>query len=266
MQTFWEQNRNLIAFFLFILSLITLVLLWEVGVRMGGFSELIPSPLETAKEFWRWVSNPFYDNGPNDKGIGWLVLFSLRRVCLGFLIGVCIAIPVGVLMGLSEVAAKAFNPYVQVLRPVSPLAWLPLGLGLLKDSEATALFVITITSMWPTLLNTKFGVSTVDKSYLDVTRSLGASFWRTVIKVILPAAAPNIVAGMRIGFGIAWLVIVAAEIIIGNLGMGYFVWNEWNNLSITSLITGIIVIGLVGFVFDRLFALLQSWVAYGRQV
>ncbi|MCS6782592.1 MAG: ABC transporter permease [Gloeomargarita sp. SKYBB_i_bin120] len=266
MPTVWERHRNITALALFILSFMVLVTLWDMGVKARIFSELIPSPFDTAKEFWRWVSNPFYDNGPNDKGIGWLVLFSLRRVCLGFLIGVSIAIPVGVLMGLSEVVDKALNPYVQVLRPVSPLAWLPLGLGLLKDSEATALFVITITSMWPTLLNTRFGVSTVDKSYLDVTRFLGASFWRTITRVILPAAAPNIVAGMRIGFGIAWLVIVAAEIIIGNLGMGYFVWNEWNNLSITSLITGIIVIGFVGLLFDRLFALLQSWVAYGRQV
>jgi len=120
------------------------------------------------------MDHPFYDNGPNDKGIGWLLLFSLRRVSTGFLIGVAIAVPVGVLVGLSEVASKAIDPYIQVLKPVSPLAWLPLGLGLLKDSEATALFVITITSLWPTLLNTKFGVSAVDKSYLDVTRSLGA--------------------------------------------------------------------------------------------
>jgi nitrate/nitrite transport system permease protein len=266
MLKFWEQNRNLTAFVLFILSFITLVSLWEWGVQAKIFSELMPSPLDTGKEFWRWVSDPFYDNGPNDKGIGWLLLFSLRRVITGFLIGVVIAIPVGVLVGLSEVASKAIDPYIQVLKPVSPLAWLPLGLGLLKDSEATALFVITITSLWPTLLNTKFGVSTVDKSYLDVTRSLGASPWRTITMVILPAAAPSIVAGMRIGIGIAWLVIVAAEIIIGNLGMGYFVWNEWNNLSITSLISGIIVIGVVGFLFDRIFGLLQSWVSYGRQV
>jgi len=266
MLNFWEQNRNLIAFVLFVLSFVTLVAVWEWGVQTQVFSELMPSPIETGKEFWRWVSDPFYDNGPSDKGIGWLLLFSLRRVCMGFLIGVAIAIPVGVLVGLSEVASKAIDPYIQVLKPVSPLAWLPLGLGLLKDSEATALFVITITSMWPTLLNTKFGVSTVDKSYLDVTRSLGASPWRTITRVILPASAPNIVAGMRIGIGIAWLVIVAAEIIIGNLGMGYFVWNEWNNLSITSLITGIIVIGVVGFLFDRIFGFLQSWVSYGRQV
>jgi nitrate/nitrite transport system permease protein len=266
MLKFWQQNRNLTAFVLFVLSFIALVSFWEWGVQSRLFSELMPSPFATAKEFWRWVSNPFYENGPSDKGIGWLLLFSLRRVFTGFLIGVAIAIPVGVLTGLSEVAAKALDPYIQVLRPVSPLAWLPLGLGLFKDSEATALFVITITSMWPTLLNTKFGVSTVDKSYLDVTRSLGASPWRTITKVILPAAAPNIVAGMRIGIGIAWLVIVAAEIIIGNLGMGYFVWNEWNNLSITSLISGIIVIGVVGFLFDRVFALLHKWVSYGRQV
>ncbi|WP_371257820.1 ABC transporter permease [Synechococcus sp. PCC 7502] len=146
------------------------------------------------------------------------------------------------------------------------MATFPLGLGLLKDSENTALFVIAITSMWPTLINTKFGVSNVDKSYLDVARSLGASKWRTIQKVILPAAAPSIVAGLRISIGIAWLVIVAAEILLGGTGIGYFIWNEWNNLSITSIITAIIVIGFVGLLFDRLFGLLQHWVSFGRQV
>lgn len=266
MSKLWEQQRNAIAFGLFIFSFILIVGFWEVGVNLQLFSPLMPSASQTGADFWQWITDPFYDRGPNDKGIGWQLLASLRRVLTGFALGSAIAIPLGILIGLSEVVSKAVDPYIQLLKPVSPLAWLPLGLGLLKDSESTALFVIAITSMWPTLINTKFGVSNVDKSYLDVARSLGASRWRTIQKIILPAAAPSIVAGLRISIGIAWLVIVAAEILLGGTGVGYFVWNEWNNLSITSIITAIIVIGFVGLLFDKLFGLLQSWVSFGRQV
>ncbi|NJL56935.1 nitrate ABC transporter permease [bacterium] len=259
-------NTNQKAFLLFLLILSTTLLLWEVGVKCGWFSQLMPSASATLKEFWWWVSNPFFDYGPNDKGIGWLLLTSLRRVLLGFAIGSAIAIPFGILIGLSEVTSRAVDPFIQILKPVSPLAWLPLGLGLLKNSESTALFVIAITSIWPTLINTKFGVSNVDRSYLDVTRTLGASRWRTLTKVILPAAAPYIVSGLRISISIAWLVIVAAEILVGGSGIGYFVWNEWNNLKITSIITAILIIGVVGLVLDRLFGLLQNWVAFGQRL
>lgn len=262
----FSLNTNQKAFLLFLLILGTVLLFWEIGARMEIFSPLMPSASETLKDFWWWISDPFFDYGPNDKGIGWLLLTSLRRVLLGFAIGSAIAIPLGILIGLSEVASRAVDPFIQILKPVSPLAWLPLGLGLLKNSENTALFVIAITSIWPTLINTKFGVSNVDHSYLDVARTLGASRWRTLFKVILPAAAPYIVSGLRISIGIAWLVIVAAEILVGGSGIGYFVWNEWNNLKITSIITAILVIGLVGLVLDRIFGLLQSWVAFGRQL
>lgn len=254
------------AFLLFLLILGVVLLFWEIGARLNIFSPLMPSASETLKDFWWWISNPFFDYGPNDKGIGWMLLTSLRRVILGFAIGSAIAIPLGILIGLSEVASRAVDPFIQILKPVSPLAWLPLGLGLLKNSENTALFVIAITSIWPTLINTKFGVSHVDHSYLDVARTLGASRWRTLIKVILPAAAPYIVSGLRISIGIAWLVIVAAEILVGGSGVGYFVWNEWNNLKITSIITAILVIGLVGLLLDRVFELLQKWVAFGQRL
>jgi nitrate/nitrite transport system permease protein len=262
----WRLTTNQKASLLFLLILGTVLLVWELGAQFQIFSPLMPSASATLKDFWWWISDPFFDYGPNDKGVGWLLLTSLRRVILGFAIGSAIAIPLGILIGLSEVASRAVDPFIQVLKPVSPLAWLPLGLGLLKNSESTALFVIAITSIWPTLINTKFGVSHVDSSYLDVARSLGASRWRTLIKVILPAAAPYIVSGLRISIGIAWLVIVAAEILVGGSGIGYFVWNEWNNLKITSIITAILIIGCVGLLLDRLFGLLQTWVAFGRQL
>jgi nitrate/nitrite transport system permease protein len=259
-------TTNQKAALLFLAILATLLLVWELGARLQWFSPLMPSASQTLIDLWGWISDPFFDYGPNDKGIGWLLLTSLRRVLTGFAIGSAIAIPLGILIGLSEVVSRAVDPFIQILRPVSPLAWLPLGLALLKNSENTALFVIAITSIWPTLINTRFGVQHVDPSYLDVARTLGASRWRTLTKVILPAAAPYIVSGLRISIGIAWLVIVAAEILVGGSGIGYFVWNEWNNLKITSIITAIIVIGIVGLILDRLFAILQNWVAFGRKV
>ncbi|HAN46744.1 MAG TPA: nitrate ABC transporter, permease protein [Cyanobacteria bacterium UBA8156] len=258
-------NQDLQAFVLFLGSLLLFLGLWELGAQAGWFAKLMPSASRTLIDLWGWFSDPFYDAGPNDKGIGWHLLSSLRRVAIGFTMGSLVAIPLGIAVGLSAVASKAIDPYIQLLKPVSPLAWLPLGLGLFKDSELTAIFVIAITSVWPTLVNTKFGVSNVNSDYLDVARMLGASRWRTIVKVILPAAAPYIVSGLRISIGISWLVIVAAEILVGGTGVGYFVWNEWNNLSITSILTAIVAIGLVGIVLDRAFGLLQSFVSFGRQ-
>ena len=261
----WLKNKNLQALALFLISLAVFLILWELGAKLGFFSKLMPSASQTIVDFWGWISKPFYDYGPNDKGIGWHLLVSLRRVAIGFTIGSVIAVPVGVAVGLSEVVSKAVDPYIQLLKPVSPLAWLPLGLGILQDSELTAVFVIAITSIWPTLLNTKFGISNVSQDYLDVAKTLGSSRRRTIFKVILPAAAPSIVSGLRISMGISWLVIVAAEILVGGTGLGYFVWNEWNNLSITSIITAIIVIGIVGIILDQLFGLLQRFVSFGKQ-
>lgn len=260
----FRLNTNQKALILFFLILAVFLGLWELGAALKIFLPIMPSASQTLKDFWFWISDPFFDYGPNDKGIGLLLLTSLRRVMIGFLIGSAIAVPLGILIGLSPVVSQAVDPFIQILRPVSPLAWLPLGLALMRDSEKTALFVIAITSTWPTLMNTKFGVSNVDSSYLNVAKTLGASRWRTIRKVILPAAAPSIVAGLRISMGIAWLVIVAAEILLSG-GIGYFIWNEWNNLKITSIITAILIVGLVGVLLDRLFALLQSWVSFGQR-
>jgi nitrate/nitrite transport system permease protein len=250
---------------LFLILLSGVLIIWELGVQYQIFSPVMPAASRTISDFWGWISDPFYDNGPNDKGIGVHLLASLQRVLTGFLLGSAIAIPLGILIGLSEVVSKAVDPFIQLLRPVSPLAWLPLGLGIIKSSEGTALFVIAITSVWATLINTKFGVSNVSQDYLIVARSLGASRWRTIWKVILPAAAPNIIAGLRISIGISWLVIVAAEMIVGGTGIGSFVWAEWNNLNVTSIISAIVVIGLAGIVLDRALGLLQSWVSFGQR-
>ncbi|NET34607.1 MAG: ABC transporter permease [Cyanothece sp. SIO1E1] len=256
-------NENMRAIALFMLSLGLFLLFWEIGANSGWFAKGMPTASKTLEEFWWWTTNPFFNNGPNDLGIGWNLLISLRRVSIGYIGASLLAVPLGILIGISPVAYKAFNPYVQLLKPVSPLAWLPLGLYILRDSEQTGIFIIFISSMWPTLINTAFGVASVDKDYLDVANTLGASRLRTIFKVIIPAALPNIVSGLRISMGIAWLVIVAAEMLLGT-GLGYFIWNEWNNLYIPNILVTIFIIGLVGLALDSIFAALEKFVTFGR--
>ena len=208
------------------------------------------------------LSRPFYDNGPNDKGLGVQLAHSLGRVGLGFLLAMAVAIPLGFLIGMSPLAYKALDPFIQVLKPISPLAWMPLALYTIKDSAISGIFVIFICSVWPMLINTAFGVAGVRKEWLNVARTLEVKPIRRAFEVILPAAAPTILTGMRISMGIAWLVIVAAEMLVGGAGIGYFVWNEWNNLSLPNVIFAILVIGVVGMLLDLMFARLQKAVTY----
>ncbi len=208
------------------------------------------------------LASPFYDNGPNDKGIGLQLAYSLGRVALGFGIAAAVAIPLGFLIGMSPLVYRALDPFIQVLKPISPLAWMPLALYTIKDSDISGVFVIFICSVWPMLINTAFGVAGVRRDWLNVARTLEVAPLRKAFEVILPAAAPTILTGMRISMGIAWLVIVAAEMLVGGTGIGYFVWNEWNNLSLPNVIFAILVIGLVGMVLDLLFARLQKAVTY----
>lgn len=265
------QNENLQAIALFFLSLALFLGFWELGATEWEFGETsfrlfakgMPTASKTLSEFWWWITNPFFDNGPNDLGIGWNLLVSLRRVAIGYTLASAIAVPLGILIGISGVAFKAFNPYIQLLKPVSPLAWLPLGLYIFRDSEKTGVFIILISSIWPTLINTAFGVANVGSEYLDVAKTLGASRLRTILKVIIPAALPSIVAGLRISMGISWLVIVAAEMLLGT-GLGYFIWNEWNNLYIPNILVAIFIIGLTGIVLDSIFGALEAFVAFGR--
>jgi nitrate/nitrite transport system permease protein len=208
------------------------------------------------------LSNPFYDNGPNDKGIAIQLGHSLLRVGLGFLIAALVAVPLGFVIGMSPLLYRALDPFIQVLKPISPLAWMPLALYTIKDSSISGVFVIFICSVWPMLLNTSFGVANVRREWLNVAKTLEVRPLRRAFEVILPAAAPTILTGMRISMGIAWLVIVAAEMLVGGTGIGYFVWNEWNNLSLTNVIFAILMIGLVGMALDALFARLQKAVTY----
>jgi nitrate/nitrite transport system permease protein len=231
----------------------------EVGSqKTTGF----PTLSQVGATFVRQLADPFYDNGPNDKGIAIQLAHSLGRVGLGFLLACLVAVPLGFVIGMSPLLHQAFDPFIQVLKPISPLAWMPLALYTIKDSSVSGVFVIFICSVWPMLINTAFGVASVKREWLNVALTLEVKPLRKAFRVILPAAAPTILTGMRISMGIAWLVIVAAEMLVGGTGIGYFVWNEWNNLSLTNVIFAIVVIGVVGMLLDLAFARLQKLVTY----
>jgi nitrate/nitrite transport system permease protein len=236
----------------------------EYAALMGGGAQTggMPSPGEVGRTFWNKLSDPFYDKGPNDKGIGIQLAYSLARVLAGFTLAALFAMPLGFLVGMSPVMRGALDPFIQILKPISPLAWMPLALYTIKDSGLSAIFVIFICSLWPMLINTAHGVASVKREWLNVARTLEVNPLRTAALVILPAAAPTIVTGMRISMGIAWLVIVAAEMLVGGTGVGYFVWNEWNNLSITNVIFAIFMIGFTGLALDIAFGGLLRWVTY----
>jgi nitrate/nitrite transport system permease protein len=228
----------------------------------SGKTTGFPTLAQMGETVYKNLAHPFYDNGPNDKGIGIQLAWSLGRVGLGFLIAALVAIPCGFLIGMSPLLSQALNPFIQVLKPISPLAWMPLALYTIKDSSISGIFVIFICSIWPMMINTAFGVASVRRDWLNVAKTLEVSPLRKAFLVILPAAAPTILTGMRISMGIAWLVIVAAEMLVGGTGIGYFVWNEWNNLSLTNVIFAILMIGIVGMLLDVLFAKLQKMVTY----
>jgi nitrate/nitrite transport system permease protein len=231
------------------------------AAAQGGTTPM-PGPSAIFARLIELLADPFYVRGPNDQGIGVQIAYSLLRVGAGFGLAAIVAIPLGFVIGMSPLLNAALNPFIQVLRPVSPLAWMPLALYSIKDSAISAVFVIFICSIWPMLLNTAFGVASVRREWLNVARTLEAGRWRTAIRVILPAAAPTIVTGMRISIGIAWLVIVAAEMLVGGTGIGYWVWNQWNNLSIADIVIAILMIGLVGLALDRLLGLGARAVAW----
>jgi nitrate/nitrite transport system permease protein len=233
-----------------------------MGLNATQGKSAMPGPLDVGAKLWEHIKRPFYDNGPNDKGLGIQLGYSIARVMLGYLLAVLVAIPLGFLIGMSPLLSKALDPFIQILKPISPLAWMPLALYTIKDSSLSAIFVIFICSVWPMLVNTAFGVSAVRKEWINVARTLEVGNIRRAFTVILPAAAPTILTGMRISIGIAWLVIVAAEMLVGGTGIGYFVWNEWNNLSITNVIIAIFVIGLVGMILDQVLARFTRMVTF----
>jgi nitrate/nitrite transport system permease protein len=225
-------------------------------------AEGFPTPAMLGDTALKHLSDPFYDKGSNDKGIGIQLAHSLARVGLGYLLAMLVAIPLGFVIGMSPLMYRALDPFIQVLKPISPLAWMPIALYTIKDSSVSGVFVIFICSIWPMLINTAYGVASVRRDWLNVAKTLEVRPLRRAFQVILPAAAPTIVTGMRISMGIAWLVIVAAEMLVGGTGVGYFVWNEWNNLNLTNVLFAILVIGVVGMLLDLAIGRLQKSVTY----
>jgi nitrate/nitrite transport system permease protein len=238
----------------------------DVGGNPGTGTQAAKSGFPTLSQMGAVIgknlASPFFDHGPNDKGVGLQLAYSLGRVAAGYGLALLVAVPLGFVIGMSPLIHRALDPFIQVLKPISPLAWMPLALYTIKDSAASGIFVIFICSLWPMLVNTAFGVAGVRREWLNVARTLELSRLRLAFEVILPAAAPTILTGMRISMGIAWLVIVAAEMLVGGTGIGYFVWNEWNNLSLPNVIFAILVIGVVGMLLDLAFARLQKAVTY----
>ncbi|MBH2017607.1 MAG: nitrate ABC transporter permease, partial [Burkholderiales bacterium] len=229
-------------------GLALLVAIWGL---MTMKSTTFPTPAATWDAAVVLFSDPFYDNGPNDQGLGWNILFSLKRVAMGFGLAALVGIPLGFLIGRSKVIGSMLNPIISLLRPVSPLAWLPIGLLVFKSADPAAIWTIFICSIWPMIINTAVGVQRVPEDYLNVAKVLNLSEWKIVTKILLPSVLPYMLTGVRLSVGTAWLVIVAAEMLTGGVGIGFWVWDEWNNLNVQHIIIAIVVIGVVGLLLEQ---------------
>jgi nitrate/nitrite transport system permease protein len=235
-----------------------LLLIWEL-IAMNSTTGF-PSPLVTGKQALTVFADPFYSKGPNDQGVGWNVLSSLQRVAMGFGLAALVGIPAGFAIGRFEFLSRMFNPLISLLRPVSPLAWLPIGLLVFKGANPAAIWTIFICSIWPMVINTAVGVQRVPSDYMNVARVLNLSEWKILTKILFPAVLPYMLTGVRLAVGTAWLVIVAAEMLTGGVGIGFWVWDEWNNLNVANIIIAIFVIGVVGLVLE--FALIKIATAF----
>lgn len=241
---------------------IAFIAIWQTVAAAGWLSDIAPTPARTWDRAVEILSDPFYRDGPTSVGIFWHMVASLRRVLIGFAIAMAIAIPLGFWLGSSATFRRATDPFVQILRPVSPLAWLPLGLALLRDAENTAVFVIILSALWPTLLNTIEAVRGIHPTYKNLASTLGTNRMQQLFYIVGPAALPGIITGMRQSLSTAWLVIVAAEMLVGGQGVGFFVWNMWNRLDIDAIVVVIVLIGVIGLALDYLVASLQKVVRY----
>ncbi|GAA3601715.1 nitrate ABC transporter permease [Gibbsiella greigii] len=242
-----------------VLGLALVVLVWQIAAQnSNGF----PTPLSTWQAALTLFADPFYSAGPNDQGIGWNVLASLQRVAIGFGLAALVGVPAGFLLGRFAFLAHMLNPIISLLRPVSPLAWLPIGLLLFQRAEPASTWTIFICSIWPMILNTAEGVTRIPQDYLNVARVLKLSEWTVMRKILFPAVLPYVLTGVRLSIGIAWLVIVAAEMLTGGVGIGFWIWNEWNNLNVENIIIAIVVIGVVGLVLEQGLMLLAKRFSY----
>lgn len=238
-----------------------LLALWQITCSRPDSS--LPSATTVFEETRYLIENPFYDNGGTDVGMGWQLLASLKRVAIGYTLAVIAGVALGILVGQSVWAMRGLDPVFQVLRTVPPLAWLPLSLAGFQDSNPSALFVIFITSIWPIIINTSVGVRNIPADYRNVARVVRLNGWQYFYKIMLPAAAPYIFSGLRIGIGLSWLAIIAAEMLVGGVGIGFFIWDAWNSSRISDIILALIYVGLIGYALDRLVGLAGYFVTRG---
>jgi nitrate/nitrite transport system permease protein len=229
--------------------------LWSV---LSHQTPSLPGPYKTWVSAKEVFAHPFYQNGPNDQGIGWNILYSLSRVGIGFGLAALVGIPLGFALGRFRLLGDMVAPIIGLLRPVSPLAWLPIGLLVFKASNPAAIWVIFISSIWPMVLNTATGVQRIPQDYLNVARVLNLSEWKVFTKILFPAVLPHVLTGVRLAIGVAWLVIVAAEMLTGGVGIGFWVWDEWNNLNVEHIIIAIFVVGIIGLLLEQALLLLAS--------
>ena len=238
-------------------GLALLIGIWGLLTQKGGS---FPTPVATFDAAVKLFAHPFYSNGPNDQGIGWNILSSLKRVAVGFGVAALVGIPLGFIIGRFAFMNSMLAPIISLLRPVSPLAWLPIGLLVFKSANPAAIWTIFICSIWPMVVNTAVGVQKVPQDYLNVARVLNLSEWHIATRILLPAVMPYLLTGVRLSVGTAWLVIVAAEMLTGGVGIGFWVWDEWNNLNVAHILVAIFVIGFVGLLLEwTLLALARRW-------
>ncbi|MDC6167288.1 nitrate ABC transporter permease [Paucibacter sp. XJ19-41] len=242
-----------------VLGLALLIGIWGLLTQKGGS---FPTPGATFAAAVKLFADPFYSNGPNDQGIGWNILFSLQRVAVGFGLAAAVGIPLGFIIGRFEFANRMCSPLISLLKPVSPLAWLPIGLLVFKSANPAAIWTIFICSIWPMVVNTAVGVQRVPEDYLNVARVLKLSEWKIISKILFPAVLPYMLTGVRLSVGTAWLVIVAAEMLTGGVGIGFWVWDEWNNLNVQHIIIAIFVIGIVGLALEWLLMAVAKHFSY----
>jgi nitrate/nitrite transport system permease protein len=241
---------------------IGLLLLLAVWSLISQQSPNLPGPIKTWASAVELFSDPFYVNSPNDVGIGWNILNSLERVGLGFSLAALVGIPLGFIIGRFEFMSRMTSPIISLLRPVSPLAWLPIGLLVFKAADPAAIWVIFISAVWPMIINTAVGVSKVPQDYMNVAKVLNLSEWKIVTKILFPSVLPYMMTGVRLSIGVAWLVIVAAEMLTGGVGIGFWVWDEWNNLNVEHIIIAIFIVGIVGFLLELLLTQIAKRFSY----
>jgi nitrate/nitrite transport system permease protein len=259
-QSLQKQAQNMIPP---AIAILIFLVLWQLFTMSP--TATLPSPIQTVQETWELIVNPFFDNGGNDKGLFWQVLTSLQRVTIGYILAAVVGIGLGILVGTNKFMYRALDPIFQVLRTIPPLAWLPISLAAFQQANPSAIFVIFITAIWPIIINTTEGVLQIPQDYNNVAKVLKLSRSKYFFKVLFPATVPYIFTGLRIGIGLSWLAIVAAEMLIGGVGIGFFIWDAWNSSRISDIIIAIIYVGIVGLLLDRLVAYIGSLVVPEEQ-